>query len=483
MFNYTQSAFLASGTYASSIVSMLFRNIIFARLLSPYDFSIALTFGVVLSLFEYMTSFGHEMFMQRSEHGNSEQFQATMQSVMVFRGLAIAAIIVLLAPSIAGFLKVPSGVFNYALLAAVPLINGFTHLDPQRLHRQNNFIVTAKIGVTADIASIVIALVCALIWSSYWAFYISFVFRHSISTILSHFWASRPYRLALNKAYLFELWHFGLPLIAVGALKYFGTEIDKALIASYSGLAQFTLYFLTMMVTANTANIIAVGLSKIFIRRISTATKHQLSHKAYGNGIITLYLALPLLLTITIFGELIIGLIFGSQYPPIPYLIPVVVTLVAIRQLSHWLNQIVVGGDETKLILYADIVRILILAIGLFVVVNSSQDVRLFTLAFILCELVYVVYPSQLLSKSITEISKTCLILLTITLTSTGVFYILYWLTYDSDTLFSKTAYYLASMFTLLGFFNAFSPLCRDQSLKLLGDVEKLLMSAFRSTK
>jgi O-antigen/teichoic acid export membrane protein len=482
MFNYTQSAFLASGTYASSIVSMLFRNIIFARLLSPYDFSIALTFGVVLSLFEYMTSFGHEMFMQRSEHGNSEQFQATMQSVMVLRGIAIATLIIVLAPSIAGFLKVPSGVFNYALLAAVPLINGFTHLDPQRLHRQNNFIVTAKIGITADFASIVIALACALIWSSYWAFYISFVFRHSISTVLSHFWASRPYRLGLNKAYLLELWHFGLPLIAVGVFKYFGTEIDKALIASYSGLAQFTLYFLTMMVTANIANIIAVGLSKIFIRRISTATKHELSHKSYGNGVITLYLALPLLLTITLFGELIIRLIFGSQYPPIPYLIPVVVTLVAIRQLSHWLNQIVVGGGETKLILYADIVRIIVLAVGLFVVVNSSNDVRFFTLAFILCELVYVVYLSRLLSKSINEISKISLILLSITITSTGIFYALYWLTFDTDS-FRKTVYYLASMIVLLGFFNALSSLCRDQTLKLLRGVQKLLMSTIRPTK
>ncbi|RBP52942.1 oligosaccharide flippase family protein [Arenicella xantha] len=481
MYNYTQSAFLASGTYASSIVSMLLRNILFARLLSPYDFSIALTFGVVLSLFEYMTSFGHEMLMQRSEHGNKERFQATMQSVMVLRGFSIAAFIVLISPTIASFLNVQSSVFNYALLAVVPFINGFTHLDPQRLHRQNNFVITAKIGITADIASIVMALLCALIWSSYWAFYISFVFRHSISTVLSHFWASRPYRLALNKDYIFELWHFGLPLVAVGILKYFGTEIDKALIASYSGLHQFTLYFLTMMITANAANIIAVGLSKIFIRRISTATQDQLSHTAYGNGVITLYLALPLLLTITIFGELIIRLVFGTQYPPIPYLIPAVVTLVAIRQLSHWLNQIVVGGNETKLILYADMVRILVLAIGLLIVVKG-EDVRLFTLAFILCELAYVIFLSKLLSKSVDGIRKYSLILLAITVMSSSVFYVLYWLTYDNNTFIYKAAYYLASMFILLGFFNASSALCRAQSLKLLRVIQILLMSKFRPT-
>lgn len=75
MLNYTQSAFWAGLTYVSGVFSMLIRNIIFARLLSPNDFSIALTFGVVLSFFEYLSSFGHELLMQRSEMATHRDFR------------------------------------------------------------------------------------------------------------------------------------------------------------------------------------------------------------------------------------------------------------------------------------------------------------------------------------------------------------------------------------------------------------------------
>ena len=444
---------------------MLVRNIIFARLLTPDNFSIALTFGVALSFFEYLSSFGHELLMQRSEKGDDPRFQAAMHTIMVLRGIFIALLIVLIAPAIPNILNVQTDTFNYALLAVVPFINGFAHLDPQRAHRQNDYQLSAKIGIIADTSSIFVALISISLWENYWAFYASFVFRHSISTLLSHRFSSRQYRLGLDKDYFLALWKFGLPLILIGALKYFGTEVDKVLIARYSGLAEFTLYFLTIMVTANAANLVSVGLSKIFIRRISLSSDEKLSSTAFQNGIVSLYLVLPILFTITLFGEHIIPIIFGQQYSAIPFLFPTVIILVSFRQLSHWLNQIVVGRTDTKLMLYADLIRVTALAMMLPLAV-SWGDTRLFALTFAVSEVVYILFLSQLVSSSINKFRIISLQLLAIVAVAVSSFSGLYWLVSDTG-LMIRICVYVIGVVSLVSLFNSLSDTCWKETRNL----------------
>ena len=445
---------------------MLIRNILFARLLSPHDFAIALTFGITLSLLEYISTLGHELFMQRAEQGDEERFQATMQSFTVLRGIVIASILIVISPLIPDFFKLPEETFNYALLAIVPLINGFIHLDPQRAHRNNNFYTTAKIGITADISSIMMAMLCLLVWENYWAFYFSFIFRHSISTVLSHYFAERPYQLACDKAYLHELCRFGIPLLFIGIIKYCGTEIDKVLITRYYGLEMLTLYFITIMITSNTTNIVSIGLSKIFIRRISTAKTDALRHTVYGNGIIIFYLITPILLGITLFGEEIILLVFGNQYSPIPYLFPAIVTLMLFRQLCGWLNQIVVGTATTTWMLYANIVRAMVLVVVLTVIIEH-QDIRLFSLGFVLGEIAYFVFLSLLIAGRITQLSGTSTLLFSLSVVFASGFAGLYWFTQQMNLL-DKILCYSISLLILMSLFNLLFAPCREQTLKAL---------------
>jgi len=337
---YSRAALWSTATHIGVVSSMLFRNIIFARLLDPKDYAIALTFGVVLSLFEYISNFGHENLMQRSKAGHLPGFQATMQSIMVIRGLLVASAIILLAPLIPQLLNLNGVDFNFALLAIVPLLNGFAHLDHQRLHRRQIYAVSSKISLTADASSVIVALICVSIWESYWAFYISFVFRHSVSTLLSHIWAKRRYSLSLEMEHIRSLMNFGIPLIAVGVLKYIGTEFDKGLVANLTGQDIFTIYILTLMLVINGTNIVNVALSKIFIRRISTA-KESLASVARSNGIIYGYLLLPLIFSLCLFGDDLIPIIFGQKYAGFPFLIFAVCALAGFRSLNCWLNRLI----------------------------------------------------------------------------------------------------------------------------------------------
>lgn len=393
---YTKAAFWTISTHLSVVISMLLRNIIFARFLSPSDFAVTLTFGLVLSLFEYISNFGHENFMQRSNAGNTSRFQATMHSMMVARGLILSIGIILIAPLIPKLLNIETIEFNYALLAIVPFINSFAHLDHRRLHRQQIYSVTAKIGITADILSIIIALTCILLWKDYWAFYASFVFRHSASTVLSHVYARRRYLLALEYQHIKSLITFGLPLLFVGLLKYIGMEFDKAIVARIAGLDVFAIYVLTLMLLVNGTNILTLSLSKIFIRRISVS-QNTIKQTVNSNGVIHAFLLLPLLVLLCGLGEEIVMIIFGHQYSPIPFLIVALGATVGIRSINQWLNQIVIASSPTKLILIADLIRVSIALIGVSFIYKNAT-VILIAGVFWLSELGYFIVLSLLLN-------------------------------------------------------------------------------------
>lgn len=443
---------------------MLLRNIIFARFLSASDFAVTLTFGLVLSLFEYITNFGHENFMQRSVDGELKRFQATMHSTMIARGIMVSLGIVLVSPLIPKLLNIESIEFNYALLALVPLIKGFSHLDHQRFHRQQNYITSAKIALIADISSVLIALVSISIWDSYWAFYASFVFRHSISTILSHIYSERKYTLALDQQYIYSLVKFGAPLLLVGLLKYIGIEFDKAIVARIAGLEIFAVYVLTLMLLVNGTNIVSLALSKIFIRRISTSGEN-IKDVVVSNGLIQSFLVLPLLVLLCGLGENIILIVFGAQYTTVPFLIVAVGAVVGLRAINQWLNQTVIASSPTNLMLISDLVRVCVALFAVWLVYSEGNVIKI-ALAFWLSELFYFATLSFLLNKTVSVLNTSIRMLFIYILIMASVC-ILYVISFESN-FFIKIIFSCLMFFFIAANFMFFSKTCRTQVKQLI---------------
>lgn len=394
-----KSAVISSGIHFSRLSTAFIRNIIFARLLSPDDFSIAMTFGVVLLLTEHITNIGHETLILRSDKGNAHGFQATLHSSLIIRGVILALGLILAAPFISAFFKLPPDLFNYGLLGIIPFIRGFTHLDYLRSQRTFDYIPAAKMNLAADISSVFIALICAYIIDSYWAFYVSFIFRHSFSTVISHIVSTRVYQLRFHSKYLRELISFSIPLLVVGVLRYMGLEADKAIIARYSGLEIFASYGLTYMLIGQAVSFISTACAKIFIRRNSSAKETHKKMLAFRtNGIITLYLVMPILLIMCLFAENLLALIFGVVYQPIELLVPVMCALMLIRILNQWQSHIVISSCNTSILIIGSFIRAIGLILALWVAIQNS-DPKVFCAAFLVGEFIYFVFFSCYLNK------------------------------------------------------------------------------------
>lgn len=467
------AAIFASTAHLSTVGSAFIRNIIFARLLSPEDFGIAMTFGVVLLFVEYASNFGHENLMLRSEHGNRRSFQSTVHTTLIARGLLISAIIIFAAPYISQFFRLPDDLFDYAMLALVPFIRGFTHTDSTRVQRTHNHKPNFIINVTADASSIVFAMICASVIESYWAFYVSFVFRHCFGTLLSHLLAVRPYRLEINHKYALELLSFGVPLILLGISKYLGNEADKALIARSSGLEIFTSYLITMMFISNGATLVTNSFGRIFVRRISAGISVEAQQQAYrSNGVIALYLLLPISLMMCIFSESIITLVFGIAYHPVQYMIPIACFLTLIRAQNQWLNQIVVALFPTKILVVADITKLIGLATAV-TLTHYTSDIRVLCLAFCMGELVYFFFLTAHLSGKHSHFWRFSLWLLTLSIAGMGIISLIY-AVLEVQPLWQKIVSALVTLLVLTFLFNHYSNTCKENTQKLIELISNL---------
>jgi len=483
---YTSAASWSVLTHLSLITSMLLRNIIFARFLSPEEFAVALTFGVALSFFEYISNFGHENLMQRSPHGDQQDFQATMHSMMIARGIVVAGIVLVSAPWIAIFLNTENTSFNYAWLAIVPLVNGFAHLDHQRLHRQQNYIVTAKIGLVSDALSVIVALLSIAVFDSYWAFFVSFLFRHSISTYLSHSLAERHYQLAWEATHIRALLQFGVPLLGVGLLKYFGLELDKAVIANVAGLEVFAIYALNLLVLVNGCNLVTVALSKIFVRRVSTAGG-AIAEVVASNGIVFCFLVFPILIALCGLGENVIQWVFGHQYSRIPFLIVFIGALVGLRSLNQWLNQTVIASAPTGLMLRADLMRMVTVLMSLWALyaylnsaaepIFNNRSAVLIVGVFWIGEVVYLLTLSRLVNRRF-EVARSVVKATAIYAVVMCLISAIYLLSYESSLQF-KVVCVTISVVLYVTVFILFSQHCRFQLLSLIETVRSRASALF----
>lgn len=466
------SVLFTSAIQLSTTATMLIRSILFAHLLSPDDYGLAMTFGVVLLFCEHISNIGHDNFILRSQNGDSESFQATMHSTVLIKGLTVSALLILLAPSVSRLLDLQELDFNYALLAMVPFINAFVHLDFLRVNRQFDYSVSAKLSITSDVISIVLAIGLALLWQNYWAFLVSLISRHLIYVVISHLLATRPYRLSLEWSHLRELLGYGWPIFLISCLRYLSLEADKIIVVRYLGLIEFASYALSFLVVRQATSLSATAYAKIFIRRISQSTNQSQQLYAYKtNAVILLFVTSPVLLALCILGEPLTEFAFGKQYNPTVLLIPSICALMAIRVSGFWLNHIVIASDKTQKMLMSTILRLTGLGLAGVAIVNGFGLITMVG-CLAIGEAIYIASLIRSLKTERPELPKLALSVNVFNLLNLITGTIIYWATYEWDIVFKITIAGVSVGALVLAFLCK-STVCRNQ----LNQLTKSLIS------
>ena len=377
----TQGLLLFSGYGTAQALSFL-RNAIIGHALSPADFGIAATITLLLQVVETLSDLGSDRLIVQADDGDREDFVATAHSVLLVRGALLTALLLLIGPFVAGFFKCPQAASAFQIVALVPLIKGFLHLDCRRAQRRFDNRPQMYVEVIPQAVAL-LATWPALKASATFNVVVWLSLAQAIAgVIVSHLFSERRYRLALNRAMLKRQFEFGWPIL-LSALPLIAVyQGDRLIIGRLSGMESLAAYTASFMLTMVPGLLAAKAGHALMLPLFSDALRRGrtlVSRFRVMAEVTTLGAALYLVFFI-IAGETVLPVVFGSHYKGLGAVTAWLAAMWALRMIQAVPGMALMAAGHTKPFLVAGLVRASVLPFALWTAIDGAT---ISTIAFI----------------------------------------------------------------------------------------------------
>jgi O-antigen/teichoic acid export membrane protein len=319
---------ILSGNAVASLLTLL-RNLLVANLIPVEDYGIAVTFAMVLTMVEVVSSFGLQLLIVQSRRDDAD-WQAALQGFHFLRALVSSAVLFLGAGPIADFLGVPEVTWAYQVLALAPLMTGLVSLDIYRLQRTMTYL--PEMTVLALPAAISLAATIPLAWAfgDYRVMLYASLLQIACMMVISRLVAERPFRMRLDLSVIREAMRFGWPLMINNVLLFLVMNGEKVVVAREIGMASLAILSMGFTLTLTPTLVMERSVHAFFMPQLSSvqdddARFDPLARTAvqanFLNGVI-------LILAVLLVGEPFVHLALGPEYAP---LVPLMVWLAILQ--------------------------------------------------------------------------------------------------------------------------------------------------------
>lgn len=388
-----QATLLFSSFGAAQAASFL-RNAVLGHALSKTDFGIAATIALLLQLVEMITDLGADRLIVQAEHGASPRFVAASHAVLAARGVLVALVILITGPWVAAFFAIPGAEGGFALIALVPLIKGFTHLDWRRAQRDFNNTPQAIIEVVPQLTALLAVPLMLAAAPGYMAVVWLFFLQAALGVAISHILAKERYRFAFDRLAFKEQWAFGLPVLLSAFPLIAVFQGDRAIIGHLKGVETLAGYSAAFMLTMVPGVVAAKAAQAILLPLFSQAVrlKHPL-HRPYGAAIeATTVFAAALFALFAVAGDEIVALVFGKNYTGLGAIATALACMWSVRTLQAVPGMALMAYGTTKPFFTAGMIRaaalpvVYLLALhgyGLATIAYTGAAFEFFSLLFV----------------------------------------------------------------------------------------------------
>jgi O-antigen/teichoic acid export membrane protein len=189
----------------------------------------------------------------------------------VLRGLLGALVLLAAAPVLAALFTDGPAASSYALLALVPLLRGFTHLDFRRAERGFRYRPMAVVEGGATLAMAAAILPAAALLGDHRAMAWVLIAHAAALVVLSHGVASRRYRVRVSTPSLKRVWRFGAPLMLNAFLMFVTFYADRLIVAGAYDWATLALYGVVLQLALLPAQIVGRAAGSLVLPRLRAA--------------------------------------------------------------------------------------------------------------------------------------------------------------------------------------------------------------------
>jgi O-antigen/teichoic acid export membrane protein len=344
------------------------RNIIVARLLTPEDFGVAATLGIVMSLFEMISNLAVDQLLIQAEDGDKPVFQATAHAFQVVRGMGIGLFVFLLAWPLSRLFDIPEALWALQCVALVPIIRGFMHLDPKRTQREYGFGRDVAAELIPQVVLVLAAWPIAWWLKDYSAMLWLMILQVTVMVFVSHITAERRYSWAWDCQIIERMYAFGWPLLLNGLIMFLIFQGDRLVIGSAYNMTQLGLYSAAFTITFVPYVMITKAVSSLLLPLLSKVQDDSRKFAEYYA------IAVCLLCTVGIavatgfifLGQRVVTLAYGANYAGVGGYIGWLGTMQSIRMLRVGPTIASMAGGDTRAPLLSNIGRISVFPIAIW---------------------------------------------------------------------------------------------------------------------
>lgn len=375
---------LAIGNMSIGVMRLL-RNLLVARLLGVEDYGIASTFMVAVSFVEMTGDLSLRQLIVQDRDGDRRGFVAGIQGLEIARGLLIATALFLMAGSMARFFGNPQLTWAYQLLALIPMVRGFEHLDVTRLQRSLRFgpvmlVQCSKLGL-----SLLMLWPLALWLGDYRVMLLVYVVEVAVEVSLTHAIAERRFRIGWKREIAGRALRFGWPLMLSGLLAFLTMNGDRIIVANQFGARELGLFSAALVLTMTPISMVR-GLARTFF--LPVLSRVQDNPDAFEqHGAFTLQTMLcagvAAMLGFALAGESVFRLVFGAGFAAGAGFVGLLAILFGLVLVQEGATTIAIARGTTLNLPVATMARIAALPIAFVVALHGGSVVQVILIGIV----------------------------------------------------------------------------------------------------
>lgn len=297
-------------------------GIVLARLLSPAEFGVIGIITVFTSLAQLVVDSGFSKALIRKQHCSEEDWNTMLYANLIL-GVLMCGSLVLVAPLVQEFYKVPDIAKLLRMMSVILVINGFGLVEQTQLARRVDFKSLTKISLISSVVSGAVGIVLALIGFSYWSLLWKSIVQNLSRVVLLYAHSKWRPKLIFSFDSLKEMFGFGSRMLIAQFVSRGYTNLYYFLIGKYFSMSELGLYTRAEQFKNLPTDSLMNTIQRVTYPILAQLEdKPEIQFEAYRKLLRTsLYITLTCIVALVFMSEEIITLLLGEKWiKAIPYL-------------------------------------------------------------------------------------------------------------------------------------------------------------------
>lgn len=360
--------FWSFANFGSSYGLRFLSNIILTRLLAPEVFGVMVVVNAMRLGVELFTDVGIEQNIVRHKQGLEPSFFNTAWTMQIIRGVILSIIFLAVAPSLASFYNIETGIF--LAIAVAPLLNGlhstsiFALVKNLEVKRRTLFELKAEtVGFFSTIA-------LAFIWPTPWALVmgvlITITFRSALSYSLPH----PKHQLLIVWRYAREIVHFGRWIMVSSIVIFAASNLDKLVLGKAAPLALLGIYGLARTMADIPPAIARKLVYQIVFPTIAAASNRGDAHVLARLRSLRMKLLIPAAVIFAVgvaTADWAVGLLYDVRYAEAGWMLSLLLFGSWLSLLSNLNEGVLMGSGKPYFETMGNVARLCIMIVGLWI--------------------------------------------------------------------------------------------------------------------